>query len=67
MHYAVSGSTVAEIIYNRADASKEHMGLTNWTDAPDGKIMKSDVAITNLDKNDLKIDGVILNFVFYML
>ena len=45
MHYAVSGNTAAEIIYNRADASKEHMGLTNWTDAPDGKIMKSDVVI----------------------
>ena len=45
MHYAVSGNTAAEIIYNRADASKEHMGLTNWIDAPDGKIMKSDVVI----------------------
>lgn len=53
MHYAVSGNTVAEIIYNRADATKEHMGLTNWTDAPDGKIMKSDVIIA---KNYLNED-----------
>ena len=45
MHYAISGNTAAEIIYNRADASKEHMGLTSWADAPDGKIMKSDVII----------------------
>ena len=53
MHYAVSGNTAAEIIYNRADATKEHMGLTNWTDAPDGKIMKSDVIIA---KNYLNED-----------
>ena len=53
MHYAVSGNTAAEIIYNRADASKEHMGLTNWADAPDGKIIKSDVIIA---KNYLNED-----------
>lgn len=53
MHYAVSGNTAAEIIYNRADATKEHMGLTNWTDAPNGKIMKSDVIIA---KNYLNED-----------
>ena len=45
MHYAISGNTAAEIIYNRADANKEHMGLTNWADAPDGKFMKTDVLI----------------------
>ena len=56
MHYAVSGNTAAEIIYNRADASKEHMGLTSWTDAPDGKIMKSDVVIAKnyLSKDELE-------------
>ena len=52
MHYAVSGNTAAEIIYNRADANKEHMGLTNWTYAPDGKIMKSDVIIAKNYLND---------------
>ena len=45
MHYAVTGNTAAEIIYNRADANKEYMGLTNWSDAPEGKIIKSDVVI----------------------
>ena len=43
MHYAVTGNTAAEIIYNRADSNKEHMGLTNWSDSPNGKIIKSDV------------------------
>lgn len=45
MHYAVHGHTAAELIYERADANKPHMGLTTWADAPDGKIVKSDVSI----------------------
>lgn len=45
MHYAVHGHTAAELIYERADAEKPHMGLTTWADAPDGKILKSDVTI----------------------
>lgn len=45
MHYAVHGHTAAELIVERADAAKEHMGLTTWADAPDGKIKKSDVVI----------------------
>ncbi len=45
MHYAVHGHTAAELIVERADAAKEHMGLTTWADAPDGKIRKSDVVI----------------------
>jgi len=45
MHYAVHGHTAAELIYERADAEKEHMGLTTWADAPDGKILKSDVSV----------------------
>lgn len=45
MHYAVHGHTAAELIVERADAEKEHMGLTTWADAPDGKIRKSDVVI----------------------
>mgnify|MGYP002516008278 CR=1 FL=1 len=45
MHYAVHGHTAAELIVDRADATKEHMGLTTWKDAPDGKIQKSDVVI----------------------
>lgn len=45
MHYAVHGSTAAELIIQRADHKKEHMGLTSWKNAPDGKIVKADVSI----------------------
>ena len=45
MHFAVHGHTAAELIVERADSSKEHMGLTTWQDAPNGKIKKSDVVI----------------------
>ena len=45
MHYAVSKQTAAEIIYERADARKDHMGLTSWRNSPNGKIMESDVII----------------------
>jgi len=45
MHFAVHGHTAAEVIYERADAQKPHMGLTSWKAAPDGKIMKSDVSV----------------------
>ena len=45
MHYAVHGHTAAELIYERADADKPHMGLTTWASAPEGKIVKSDVSI----------------------
>jgi len=51
MHYAVHGRTAAELIMERADAEKEHMGLTTWENAPDGKIVKTDVVIA---KNYLK-------------
>ena len=44
LHWAITGKTAAEIIYNSADASKLYMGLTNWNHAPDGKILKSDIA-----------------------
>ena len=45
MHYAVHRHTAAELIVERADANKEHMGLTTWENAPDGKILKADVSI----------------------
>ena len=51
MHYAVHGHTAAELIVERADAEQEHMGLTSWENAPDGKIVKTDVVIA---KNYLK-------------
>ena len=43
-HYAITGQTAAEIVYTRADHTKEHMGLTTWKNAPDGRILKSDVS-----------------------
>ena len=45
LHYAIHGHTAAEVIVERADHKKEHMGLTTWKNAPDGKIVKSDVSI----------------------
>ena len=45
MHYATHRHTAAELIMERADATKEHMGLTSWENAPDGKIIKSDVSV----------------------
>lgn len=53
MHYAVHGSTAAEVIMARADHTKEHMGLTSWKNAPDGKIVKADVSVA---KNYLSMD-----------
>lgn len=44
-HYAITGKTAAEIIYSGADRDKEHMGLTTWKNAPEGRILKSDVSI----------------------
>ena len=44
-HYAITGQTAAEIIYSRADHEKDHMGLTTWKNAPDGRVLKSDVTI----------------------
>ena len=44
-HYAITGETAAEIVYHRADHTKEYMGLTTWKNAPDGRILKSDVSI----------------------
>ena len=56
MHYAVSHQTAAEIIYNRADSEKEHMGLTSWKHSPNGKILETDVVIAKnyLNKEELE-------------
>ena len=55
-HYAIVGQTAAEIIYNRADREKEHMGLTTWKNAPDGRVLKSDVSIAKnyLDEKQIR-------------
>ena len=53
MHYAVHGHTAAELIVKRADHTKEHMGLTTWADAPEGKIKKSDVTVAKRKKEGI--------------
>ena len=54
-HYAITGRTAAEIIYDGADRTKEHMGLTTWKNAPDGRILKSDVTVAKNYLNDKQI------------
>lgn len=44
-HYAITGQTAAEIVYTKADHTKDHMGLTTWKNAPDGRVLKSDVTV----------------------
>ena len=54
-HYAITGKTAAEIIYSGADRDKEHMGLTTWKNAPEGRILKSDVSIAKNYLNEKQI------------
>lgn len=63
MHYAVHGHTAAELIVERANAEKEHMGLTTWAKAPDGKVIKTDVSIAKnyLRENELQAMGRLVN------
>lgn len=63
MHYAVHGHTAAELIVERADAEKEHMGLTTWEKAPAGKIVKTDVSIAKnyLKQEELESMGRLIN------
>lgn len=55
-HYAITGQTAAEIVYSKADSSKEHMGLTTWKNSPDGRVLKSDVTIAKnyLDEKQIR-------------
>ena len=64
LHYAISGHTAAELIYNRVDAEKENMGLTTWKEAPDGMIYKYDVSIAKnyLNEEELKKLNNLTNF-----
>lgn len=63
LHYAIHGNTAAELIMKRADAEKEHMGLTTWENAPKGKIVKTDVSIAKnyLNGKELESLGRIVN------
>ena len=54
-HYAITGQTAAEIVYNNADSTKENMGLTSWKNAPDGRILKSDVIVAKNYLTDKQI------------
>lgn len=68
LHFAIHGHTAAEVIVNRADATKEHMGLTTWKNAPDGKIVKRDVSIAKnyLAKEELEsLDRIVSMYLDY--
>ncbi len=68
LHYAISNHTAAELIYTRANASKEHMGLTNWKNSPDGLIYKYDVTIAKnyLTEDELnKLNRLTIAFLDY--
>ena len=56
MHYAVTHQTAAEIVYDRADAEKPHMGLLSWKNAPDGRVVKSDVTIAKNYLSEKEVD-----------
>lgn len=68
IHYAVHGHTAAELIVERADSQKEHMGLTTWENAPHGKIVKPDVSIAKNYLNELELEdmGRLVNAVLDM-
>ena len=63
LHFAIHGNTAAELIVNRADSEKQHMGLTSWNNAPDGKIVKTDVSVAKnyLKQRELESLGRIVN------
>lgn len=58
LHWAITGQTAAEIVHSRADSQKENMGLTNWKNAPAGKIRKTDVGIAKNYLNEKELDGL---------
>ena len=68
MHYAVHGSTAAEVIMSRADHTKEHMGLTSWKNAPNGKIVKADISIAKnylLQKELQELNEIVTMYLDY--
>ena len=68
LHFAVTGKTAAELIYERADSEKPAMGLTNWKDAPEGKILKRDIGIAKnyLNEKELsKLNRLVTMFIDY--
>jgi hypothetical protein len=68
LHYAITGKTAAELIYERVDSKKIHMGLTNWKKSPDGKIMKYDIGIAKnyLNEEEIKkLERLTISFLDY--
>ena len=68
-HYAITGQTAAEIIYSKADHTKDHMGLTTWKNAPDGRVLKSDVSIAKnylQEKEIRQLERAITGFFDYI-
>lgn len=68
-HYAITGQTAAEIIYSKADHTKDHMGLTTWKYAPDGRILKSDVSIAKnylQEKEIRQLERAVTGFFDYL-
>lgn len=68
LHYAITGKTAAELIYERVNSEKIHMGLTNWKNSPDGKIMKYDISIAKnyLNGDELKkLERLTISFLDY--
>lgn len=68
-HYAITGQTAAEIVYHKADHTKEHMGLTTWKNAPDGRILKSDVTIAKnyLEESEIRrLERTVTGFFDYI-
>lgn len=68
-HYAITGQTAAEIIYSKADHTKDHMGLTTWKNAPDGRILKSDVSIAKnylQEKEIRQLERAVIGFFDYI-
>ncbi|MGN1301341.1 MAG: virulence RhuM family protein [Clostridia bacterium] len=68
LHYAITGKTAAELIYERVDSEKIHMGLTNWKNSPDGKIMKYDISIAKnyLNEDEIKkLERLTISFLDY--
>lgn len=68
-HYAITGQTAAEIVYNNADSSKENMGLTSWKNAPDGRILQSDVTVAKnylSDKQIKQLERIVSGYFDYI-
>lgn len=68
-HYAITGQTAAEIIYSKADHTKDHMGLTTWKNAPDGRVLKSDVSIAKnylQEKEIRQLERAVIGFFDYI-